>query len=115
MGHRDGFVRPRRGYASPVAKILFIPVSILGGLIAGLVGKKLFEAIWGLVDEEEPPDSEHREISWPKLIAALAAEGAIFRVARGAADHASRIGFYRATGAWPGKERPEPEGEAQAA
>lgn len=98
-----------------MAKILFIPVSIAGGLIAGLIGKKAFEAVWGLVDKEEPPDSEHREISWPKLIVALAAEGAIFRVARGAADHATRQGFYRATGAWPGEERPEPEGTETAA
>lgn len=97
-----------------MAKLLFIPVSIAGGLVAGLIGKRLFEAVWGLVDEGEPPDSEHRDISWPKLIAALAAEGAIFRVARGATDHATRQGFYRATGAWPGEERAEPEPEAAA-
>ena len=42
-----------------MAKILFIPVSIVGGLIAGLVGKKIFEAAWGLIDKEEPPESEH--------------------------------------------------------
>ncbi len=95
-----------------MAKILFIPFSIIGGLIAGFVGKKLFEAIWGLVDEEEPPDAEHREVSWLKLIAALVAEGAIFRLVRGAADHFTRLSFYRATGAWPGEERPEPEGAA---
>jgi hypothetical protein len=92
-----------------MAKILFIPVSIASGLIAGLVGKKIFEAVWGMVDKEEPPDSEHREVSWPKLIAALAAEGAIFRATRGAVDHVTRRGFYRATGTWPGEERPEPE------
>ena len=90
-----------------MGKILFIPFSIIGGLIAGLLGKKLFEAIWGAIDDQEPPDSEHREVSWPKLISALALEGAIFRAARGAADHASRVGFYRATGAWPGEEAPE--------
>jgi len=70
-----------------MAKVLFIPVSIVGGLIAGLVGKKIFETAWGLIDKEEPPESEHREVSWLKLIAALAAEGAIFRATRGAVDH----------------------------
>jgi hypothetical protein len=92
-----------------MGKLLFIPFSIIGGLIAGLIGKKLFEAIWGVVDDQEPPDSEHRDVSWAKLIPALALEGAIFRATRGAADHASRRAFYRATGAWPGEEEPEPE------
>ena len=30
-----------------MAKILFIPLSIVSGLIAGLIGKKVFEGIWG--------------------------------------------------------------------
>ena len=48
-------------------KLLFIPVSIAGGLIAGFVSKKIFDQLWGLVDEEEPPDSKHRDIDWRKL------------------------------------------------
>jgi hypothetical protein len=91
-----------------VGKLLFIPVSLIGGLLAGLVGKKIFEAIWGMIDDEEPPDAEHREVSWPKLLAALALEGAIFRALRGAADHGARRAFSRSTGSWPGEEKPEP-------
>ena len=44
-----------------MSKILFIPVSVLGGLVAGFVGKKVFEQVWGLIDEEEPPEPKHRE------------------------------------------------------
>jgi hypothetical protein len=90
-------------------KILFLPFSIAGGFLAGLIGKKLFEAAWGVVDEEEPPDAEHRDIDYVKLGIALALEGAIFRVVRGLLDHAARRQFMRLTGAWPGEERPEPE------
>ena len=90
-----------------MGKVLFIPVSLLGGLIAGLVGKKIFEAIWGVIDDQEPPEPQHREISWPKLIVALALEGAIFRALRGASDHAARRAFSRSTGSWPGEEKPE--------
>jgi xanthosine utilization system XapX-like protein len=90
-------------------KVLFLPLSIASGLLAGLVGKKLFEQVWGLFDEEEPPSSKHREISVPKMVAALAIEGAIFRAVRGATDHAARRSFQRVTGSWPGEERPEPE------
>ncbi len=89
--------------------MLFAPVSIAAGLIAGLLGRKLFETAWGFVDDEEPPDAEHREISIPKLVAALAIEGAIFRLVKGLVDHGARRSFRRATGAWPGEEAPDPE------
>jgi hypothetical protein len=90
-------------------KLVFTPISIVAGLLAGMVGKKIFEKLWGLVDEEEPPRPEHREFSWPKLIAALVFEGAVFRLVKGLVDHGTRTTFARATGAWPGEEEPERE------
>ncbi len=90
-------------------KFVFAPISIVLGLIAGAVGGKIFERIWGLVDEEEPPKPEHREFSWPKLIAALLIEGAIFRLVKGLVDHGSRTSFAKLTGSWPGEEAPEAE------
>ena len=92
-----------------MVRVLFIPFSVLGGLLAGFIAKRLFEQVWGLIDEEEPPESEHRRVSWPKLIAAAALEGAIFRATRAAADHGSRRAFASVTGSWPGEEEPEPE------
>ncbi len=88
-------------------KAAFVPISVVGGLIAGFLGQKAFDAIWGKFDEEEPPQPEHREISLPKLALALAIEGAIFRLAKGLFDHGARRGFARMTGTWPGDESPE--------
>ena len=88
-------------------KILFIPFSVIGGLIAGIVGKKLFEGVWSLIDKEEPPDPKHREVAWQKLIPALLLEGAIFRAVRGAFDHGARQAFSSVMRSWPGEERPE--------
>jgi hypothetical protein len=90
-------------------KIAFTPLSIVLGLIAGLVGKKIFEQIWGLIDDEEPPDAKHRDIKYTKLVAALLFEGAIFRLVKGLTDHGARRSFARVTGTWPGEEEPEPE------
>jgi hypothetical protein len=92
-----------------MAKLLFIPVSIGGGLLAGFVSRKMFDALWGLVDEEEPPSSKHREIDWRKLLLAAALQGAIFRAIREASDHYGRVAFARTTGSWPGEEKPEKE------
>ena len=92
-----------------VSRILFAPFSIIGGLIAGFVAKKLFDQVWCLIDEREPPESEYRRVSWPKLIAAAALEGAIFRATKTVADHGTRKAFAGMTGSWPGPEEPEPE------
>jgi hypothetical protein len=91
-----------------VSKLLFLPVSVIGGVIAGLVGRKLFARVWSLIYSEEPPDPKHRDVSWKKVIPALLLEGAIFRAVRGVVDRASRKGFSKLTGAWPGEDRPEP-------
>jgi hypothetical protein len=92
-----------------MAKLLFIPVSIAAGLASGAVSRKLFDQIWGLVDQDEPPESKHREVPWAKMLVAAALQGAIFRGVKAATDHYSRRAFARTTGTWPGEERPEPE------
>ena len=90
-------------------KFLFLPVSILGGLLAGLIAKKIFEQVWGLIDDQDPPEAKHRQVEYAKLAAALLLEGAIFRLIRGFFDHGARRGFQRFTGSWPGEEEPEQE------
>lgn len=92
-----------------MAKLLFIPVSVGGALLAGFVSKKVFDQMWGLIDGDEPPDSKHRDIQWSRLLLAGALQGAIFRVVKEATDHGGRRAFYRTTGSWPGEERPEAE------
>jgi hypothetical protein len=101
-------LRVAQVYISDV-KFLFLPISILSGLLAGFLGKKVFDQVWGLIDEEEPPDSKHLEISWGKLLVAAAVQGAIFRAVKEATDHGTRRAFMNLTGSWPGEERPEPE------
>jgi hypothetical protein len=92
-----------------MGKLLFMPISIAAGLLAGAVSRKLFDQIWGLVDQDEPPESKHRDVPWGKMLAAAAIQGAVFRGVKAATDHYSRRAFARTTGTWPGEERPEPE------
>jgi hypothetical protein len=106
FSHLGVFTVPAAGTSIGV-KVAFVPISILGGLLAGFLGQKVFDAIWGKVDQHEPPQPEHREVSLAKLAIALIIEGAIFRLVKGLFDHAARRGFARMTGAWPGEESPE--------
>ena len=88
-------------------KVLFIPISLVGGLLAGFISKKVFDLIWSLFDDEEAPESAHRDVPWAKLVLAAAVQGAIFRAVKSAADHGSRRAFMRLTGTWPGEEEPD--------
>jgi hypothetical protein len=85
-----------------MTKILFLPFSVVGGILAGFVGKKTFESLWQLFDDQEAPDPKDREIAWTRLLAALLLQGAIFRTVRGLMDHGSRSAFSKLTGTWPG-------------
>ena len=50
-------------------KLIYRPFGLLIGILAGLVSKKLFEALWGIFDEEEPPKPVTRQAAWPPLMA----------------------------------------------
>ena len=90
-------------------KFLFIPFSVTTGLLAGLVGKKIFEQIWGMIDDREPPEAEHRYASWTKVLIAAALQGAVFKATKALVDRGSRNAFASLTGTWPGQDRPEIE------
>jgi hypothetical protein len=90
-------------------RFLFLPFSIAAGIVAGFLSKKLFTAIWGAIDDEEPPSSENREIDVKKMLLSEALQGAIFRATRKFVDYEARQAFLRTVGAWPGEERPEPK------
>ncbi|HEY0390591.1 MAG TPA: DUF4235 domain-containing protein [Solirubrobacterales bacterium] len=85
-------------------KVVFAPIGILAGLAAGFAAQKGFERIWAVFDEEEAPEAEDRDVSYPKLLAALALEGALFRVVKGMVDRGTRLSFASLTGVWPGEE-----------
>jgi Protein of unknown function (DUF4235) len=90
-------------------KVLFIPFNVIGGRISGFVGKKLFEGLWGVIDDQEPPGPEHRDASVRKIVLASALEAAVFRGTRAAVDHQMRRAFAALTGTWPGEDAPEPD------
>lgn len=85
-------------------RLVFAPLGILAGLAAGFAAQKGFDLIWARIDDEEQPEPDDREVSYPKLATALILEGAIFRLVKGMVDHGVRRGFASATGRWPGED-----------
>lgn len=96
-------------------KLFYTPFGIVFGILAGLLSKKLFEAVWGVIDKEEPPKPTTKEADWGKVLAAAAVQGVTFKVTRAAVDRAGAQGFNYLTGIWPGDRRQEPSQAAKAA
>jgi hypothetical protein len=93
----------------PLVKLLYKPFGIIAGLIAGLLSKKIFEQVWGLIDKEEPPEATTKYATWPKVLGAAAVEGVTFKVTRAAVDRAGARSFERLTGVWPGEKETDAE------
>lgn len=85
-------------------KLLFAPLGIAAGLLAGMLGRKAFDRVWAAIDDEDPPAPDQRGAPTAKLVAALAIEGAIFRLAKGLTEYGARRAFAASTGRWPGEE-----------
>jgi hypothetical protein len=95
-------------------KLLYKPFGIVFGILAGIVSKKLFEAVWGMFDKAEPPKPTTRETTWPRVLGAAVVEGVTFKVTRAAVDRAGAKGFAHLTGYWPGEKEPEKSQAAEA-
>ena len=95
-----------------MGKLIYKPFGIVFGILAGILSKKLFNVVWALFDEEEPPKATTEDAVWPKVLAAAAVQGVTFKVTRAAVDRAGASGFRHLTGVWPGEEHQE---ESQAA
>jgi hypothetical protein len=89
--------------ARSVAKLLYKPFglvfSVLGGIVAGAVFKRLWRAV---AHEEDSPSATDRQKSWREVVLAAAAQGAVFGGVKAAIDRAGATGFARVTGIWPG-------------
>ena len=89
-------------------KLIYKPFGFVVGIIAGLLGRKLFDYTWSKVDAEEPPRGTDEYVPWPKLLGAAALQGLIFQVTRVVVDRYGAIGWHYLTGIWPGSKRPDP-------
>ena len=76
-------------------RLLSLLVSVLGGIVAGAVFKK----VWAMVsDEEEAPEATSPEYSTKEVLVAAVVHGAVFAGVKAAVDRAGAKGFKKITG-----------------
>jgi Protein of unknown function (DUF4235) len=88
-------------------KLLYKPFGLLAGILSGLLARRLFTALWGAIDDEEPPEATTERASWPRVVGAAAIQGATFSATRAVVDRAGAKSFAHLFGVWPGKREPE--------
>jgi predicted metal-dependent enzyme (double-stranded beta helix superfamily) len=89
--------------ARSVAKLLYKPFGLVFSVLGGIVAGAVFKRIWRVVaHEEDSPSATDRQKSWREVVLAAAAQGAVFGGVKAAIDRAGATGFARVTGIWPG-------------
>jgi hypothetical protein len=89
--------------------LIYKPIGIVLGIVAGIAGRKLFDLVWTKIDDEEPPEPTTQEATWRKVLTVAVIQGVIFRLTRVVVDRYGAIGWSWLTGHWPGEKRPEPD------
>lgn len=86
-----------------MAKLIYRPLglllSILGGILAGAVFKRVWKRASG---KENPPKPRESEYGWRELIAAAMLQGALLGLVKAAVDRSGARAFQKLTGSWPG-------------
>jgi uncharacterized protein DUF4235 len=89
--------------------LLYKPFGIILGILAGLLGKRIFNFAWTKIDDEDPPKGTTEQAPWVKIVGAAALQGVIFKVTRVVVDRFGARGFAYLTGIWPGEKRADPD------
>jgi hypothetical protein len=87
-------------------KLLSLATSVLGGIVAGAIFKRLWKVAAG---EDEAPTATDVRRGWPEILIAAALQGAIFAVVHAAIERGTAEGTRKLTGVWPGDEDEEPQ------
>ena len=91
--------------ASTSAKILYRPVGIVSSVVGGLVANLIFKKVWQKTAPAEVPDPPNALDSGSDLktiVLAAGLQGAIFAVVKVLVDRGGALAFQRWSGEWPG-------------
>jgi hypothetical protein len=88
-----------------MARLLYKPFGLLFSVLGGLVAGAVFKRVWSAVaNESEAPKATDEDRGWREVVAAAAAQGAVFGGVKAVIDRAGASGFAKLTGAWPGDQ-----------
>jgi len=97
----------------PMIKMLYKPVSLLVSVLGGVLAGAIFKRVWKVsAGEDDAPKATEAGRGWREVLLAAALQGAIFALVKAAVDRAAAKGTYKLTGTWPGPEDQRSDGDA---
>ncbi|MGI5460511.1 DUF4235 domain-containing protein [Streptomyces sp. CA-249302] len=82
--------------------LAYKPLGFVLGWASGALAGLAFRRTWlALRHEEDAPDALDRDRGWGEILLAAAVQGALFAVARSAADRTGAKAIEHSTGVWP--------------
>jgi Protein of unknown function (DUF4235) len=94
-----------------VINLLYKPVGMLVSVLGGVLAGVIFKRVWKITArEDEAPKATDAERGWREVLVAAALQGAIFALVKAAVDRGAAEGTRKLTGVWPGDEG-QPSGE----
>ena len=86
-------------------KVLYKPVSMLVSVLGGVLAGAIFKRVWKIAaGEGDAPKATDAQRGWREILTAAALQGAIFALVKAAMDRAAAEGTRKLTGVWPGDE-----------
>jgi predicted metal-dependent enzyme (double-stranded beta helix superfamily) len=87
-----------------MGKLLYKPVSMLVSVLGGVLAGVIFKQVWKLAaGEEEAPKASDARRGYGEVLLAAALQGAVFAVVKAALDRGAAVATRKVTGFWPGE------------
>jgi hypothetical protein len=85
-------------------RVLYKPLGMLVSVVGGVVASALFKRVWRAVSgDEEAPEATDANFGWTEVLIAAVVQGAIFGLVKAAIDRGGAAGYRKLTGQWPGE------------
>ena len=88
-----------------ILKILYKPFGIVASVLGGMLAGAIFKRVWKLAArEDEAPEATDAQRGWGEVLIAATLQGAIFALVKAATDRGAATITRRLLGFWPGQE-----------
>ena len=95
-------------------KLIYKPISLGASVLGGVIAGAIFRKVWQLAaGEDEAPQATDAQRSWTEVLIAAALQGAVFAIVKAAVDRGAAEGTRKLTGTWPGDEDEQPAREKE--
>lgn len=84
-------------------RLLYFPFALLGSIIARVLGRQVFRAVWERIDEEPPPAPGDGRGTAAKVVGGHALQAAVMAGSAAAVERVLAASFHHLLGIWPKK------------